>query len=294
MNLGTSQRANIISGDGFIRLMEHIQVTDAVAIAVNEYGSNLACVTLEDELIFVDAGLLTWYASEFRAAMEDKHGKKASTLLLTHGHIDHFFGMKAFSDCEVIAAEAARSRLEYFWDLEFTEEYAESRSGIFPYLKEAIEDYELRLPTRWIRNKLSIGDVLSFEVIGGHSAGSSVVVSEPLLVCIAGDLVQAERYPYFGEPDTDLGKWVQTLRKWSAMDILHVLPGHGPPVTAAYLQGVAEFFEDLTQKVSELKQRGVSVDEVSTHTELPKGYWPIDVVRNPGYDFSVRNLYESV
>lgn len=273
--------------------MDYIQVTDAVAIAVNEFGSNLICVALEDELVFVDAGLLTWYASEFRAAMEDRHGKKASTLVLTHGHLDHFFGMKAFSDCEVVAAEAARSRLEYFCDLEFTAEYAERRSGVFPYLKEAVEDFELRMPTSWVGDKLSIGGVLSFEVVGGHSSGSSVVVGESLGVIVAGDLVQSERYPYFGEPDTDLGKWVRALRRWSSLN-MHVLPGHGPPVTSAYLGEVAEFFESLTSKVGDLKQGGVSVDDVLARPELSMGYWPTDAERKPAYDFSVRNLYESV
>jgi len=274
--------------------MEYFQVTDAVAIAVNEFGSNVTCFALGEELVFVDAGLLTGYASKFRAIMEDKYGKKASTLLLTHGHLDHFFGMKAFSDCEVIAAEAARSRLEYFLDLEYTEEYAESRSGVFPYLKEAIGDYELRLPNHWVECKHCIGNVLSFEVVGGHSACSSAVLSEPLGVGVVGDLVQAERYPYFGEPDTDLGKWVQALRKWSALHIRHVLPGHGPPVAPAYLGGIAEFFESLINIVSSLKRRGVSIEEVLTHPELPKGYWPIDAVRKPAYDFSIRNLFESL
>ena len=41
--------------------MVYQQVTDSFTVTANEYGSNLVCLELEDELIFVDAGLLTSY-----------------------------------------------------------------------------------------------------------------------------------------------------------------------------------------------------------------------------------------
>jgi glyoxylase-like metal-dependent hydrolase (beta-lactamase superfamily II) len=149
-------------------IMDYIQVADLVAIAVNEYGSNLVCLELEDELVFVDAGLLTSYTAEFREAMEVKTGKKASTLILSHAHIDHFFGIGAFSDCDVVAAESSEPRLERFVNLEYTEEVIRDRERIFPKLREAVGQAELRMPTTLVEDTLTVGDdEIFFKVEGG-------------------------------------------------------------------------------------------------------------------------------
>lgn len=274
-------------------IMDYIQVADLVTIAVNEYGSNLVCLELENELVFVDAGLLTSYTAEFREAMEDKTGKKASTLILSHAHIDHFFGMGAFSDCDVMAAESSKPRLERFVNLEYTEEVIRDRERVFPEFREAVGQAELRMPTTLIKDTQTVGcGKIVFKVEGGHSLCSSSIhyISKKLLV--AGDLVQAERYPYFGEPDTDIGQWIRALEAWETSDITHVLPGHGPVVTREYLKDIRLFFQGLLLTVKQLMESGLAMEDVLYHPDLPKGYWPRDAVRKPSYDFSIRNLYQ--
>jgi len=273
--------------------MVYQQVTDSVTVAVNEYGSNLVCLELEDELIFVDAGLLTSYTAEFRKAMEAITGKSASTLIMTHAHLDHLFGMGAFKDCNVIAAEASKSRFERFINLEYTEDVIRDRERVFPYFREAATQIELRMPTTLVKDTLTVGDdEIFFKVEGGHSACSSSVHYKSGRVMAAGDLVQAERYPYFGEPDTDLGRWIDALATWEALDIIHVLPGHGPMVTREYLGSVRTFIRDMLASVKQLKEQGVAVDDIIHHPDLPSGYWPHDAERKPAYDYSIRNLYQ--
>ena len=50
--------------------MKYEQVTDSVTLLKMNQGSNLTCIALEDELIFVDTGLNTIIAQEFRKNME--------------------------------------------------------------------------------------------------------------------------------------------------------------------------------------------------------------------------------
>ena len=64
--------------------MKYNQVTGDVTQLQIPQGSNIVCLALEDELIFVDAGLNTIVASDFRKQMEKKYERKASTLLITH------------------------------------------------------------------------------------------------------------------------------------------------------------------------------------------------------------------
>ncbi|GAG18389.1 unnamed protein product, partial [marine sediment metagenome] len=76
--------------------MSYQEISKSVVLFQNAWGSNSACIALEAELLFIDVGLNTSNAAKFRQAMEKKFNRKTSTLILTHGHIDHFLGMAAF------------------------------------------------------------------------------------------------------------------------------------------------------------------------------------------------------
>ncbi|MBN2336609.1 MBL fold metallo-hydrolase [Candidatus Bathyarchaeota archaeon] len=272
--------------------MEYQRVADSVTLAENTYGSNVACTALEDELVFVDAGLLTSYTRRFRDAMERQYGRKASTLLITHAHIDHIYAMDAFSDCEVIAAEAAKPRFKRFLSTVYDEERLRAMERVFPYIRQAVEEGEMREPTKWVRGELLVGGSLRFNVEGGHSACSSSIYHAADRAMITGDLVQAECYPYFGEPDTDLEAWIDALRRWEKMGIDTAVPGHGPPVKQTYLKAVREYFEEMISTVAALKRSGVPAEEVANHPQLPQGYWPPAAERNPSYGFSITRLYD--
>ena len=90
--------------------MKYEQVTDSITLLKMNQGSNVTCVALEDELIFLDTGLNTIVAQEFRKNMEEKYSKKATTLILTHGHIDHIGSLKDIK--EYTGAKVAIHRLD--------------------------------------------------------------------------------------------------------------------------------------------------------------------------------------
>jgi glyoxylase-like metal-dependent hydrolase (beta-lactamase superfamily II) len=268
-------------------------VTGSVVLAQNDYGANLVCIALENELVFVDAGLHTGFAAGFRRAMEERFGLKASTLMMTHAHIDHLLGIGAFSDCEVVAAEAGRMRFERFLAAEYTEEVIQGVERVFPHFRESVELAELSMPTTWVKDRMVLGggDVV-FQLVGGHSSCSSSIHVIPERVMMAGDLMQVDRAPYFGEPDTDIGSWVEALKTWEDMDVDTVVPGHGGAVDRSYVARVRAFFEEMLGALRSLKEEGVPLDEVAHHTRLPSGYWPVDAERKPTYDFSINNLYK--
>jgi glyoxylase-like metal-dependent hydrolase (beta-lactamase superfamily II) len=273
--------------------MSYTETSASTVLAENEYGSNLACIVLDSELVFVDAGLLTPFTAEFRERMEERFDRKASTLIVTHAHLDHIFGMNAFRDCQVFAARAGRPRFERFLSTKYDEEFISNRERVFPFFKEAVKTAELRLPDCWVEGNKVLGDgELVMKVIGGHSDCSSSILFSRERILASGDLLQVDRYPYFGEPDTDLGKWINALRSWEGMELDALLPGHGRPVLRSYLAGVRRFFEEMVEAVSELKAEGVAEDDVSGHPRIPSGYWPVDAIRKPAYDFSIVNLYK--
>lgn len=206
--------------------MTYQEISNSVVFSENKYGSNTACIALKEELVFIEAGLNTLKAKDFRIAMEKKFKRKASTLILTHGHIDHFFAMDAFSDLQVIAAKEAKPKIERFVKAEFTDEVIANFEKYFPTFTEAAKDAKLFMPEKWVDGKMSIGknDEIQIQVTGGHSNCSSSIHFAPEKILAAGDLLQVNGYPYFGEPDTNIGKWTNAIKTWEQMELDAIIP----------------------------------------------------------------------
>jgi glyoxylase-like metal-dependent hydrolase (beta-lactamase superfamily II) len=228
--------------------------------------------------------------------MEEKYQRKTGALILTHGHIDHFFGMGAFADVKVIAAKEAEANIKRFVDAEITEEILDNLERFFPTIKEAGKDANLFMPNQWFDGEATYGknDELVFTVIGGHSSCSSTIYFEKEGAIITGDLMQVERYPYFGEPDTDLVKWINAIKSWQELNVKSIIPGHGRVVSVDYLSGVKSYFEEMLEAVKKLKKKNISEEEIVNHPDLPTGYWPKDAKKPPSYDYCIVNLYRKL
>jgi hypothetical protein len=106
--------------------------------------------------------------------------------------------------------------------------------------------------------------------------------------------MQVDVYPYFGEPDTDLEKWIKALKTWEEKEHKAVLPGHGKAVDTQYIGAVRAFFERVLAKTKELKEKETPIEEVLKHPVYDEGYWPKEAVRKPAYNFSISNLYNNL
>ncbi|MHA1122886.1 MAG: MBL fold metallo-hydrolase [Candidatus Heimdallarchaeota archaeon] len=276
--------------------MSYEEISKSVVFAQNDWGSNSACIVLDKELFFIDTGLNTARAAKFRKAMETKFNRKASTLILTHGHIDHLLAMDTFSDLQVVGAEIGKERFERLAKLELTEEVIANMSQYFPGFRESADDAKPFSPTKWVKDKTTFGEnqEIIFNIVGGHSNCSSSIEYVPDDIIITGDLMQVDVYPYFGEPDSDLEKWINALKKWEEKNYKAVLPGHGKAVDIQYLRHVRIFFEEMLATTKELKKEDLPIEEVLKDPIYANGYWPDDAVRKPAYNFSIANLYNNL
>ena len=260
-----------------IEPVTYVDVSPSVVMALNPNGSNITCIALDDGLVFVDTGLVTSIAAEFREAMEKRFGRPTTHLLLTHGHIDHIFAMGAFSDVAVVAASSEKAMIDSQLAIEWNEERIAVWAGIFPAFTDAVDTAEPFMPTVWVDGQQKFGTGKSeilFASTGGHTAGSSYVWLPSEGVLVGGDLVQVDRYPYFGDQTNDLDAWIGALRSWYSMKPNAVCPGHGRVVDRDYLRLEWEYFESLIAALERLKADNVPVEEVVVHASLPAGYWP--------------------
>lgn len=275
---------------------ELVEVSPSVVMALHNNGSNISCVALDEGLVFFDTGLSTRTASRFRSEMEARFERSTLALVLTHAHLDHIFGMAAFDDVPVYAATAGRPRWEHFVAIEWDERTVAGYAAVFPTLPDEISTAQLRLPTEWFEDELLLGNgdgELVVQRTGGHTIDSSSVVVGAERVVIAGDLVQARRRPYFGEPDTDFSAWIETLRSWEELEVSAVCPGHGPLIELAELGEMRLWFEQTTAAGTKLKSEGVSMEEIVSHPDLPDGYWPDEDAVPKWWTYCIKRLYDA-
>jgi glyoxylase-like metal-dependent hydrolase (beta-lactamase superfamily II) len=275
---------------------ELVEVSPSVVMAYHANGSNISCVALDEGLLFVDASLSTRTAERFRRDMEARFDRPAFALLLTHAHLDHILGMGAFADLPVYAAEAGRPRWEKFVAAEWDERTIAAFAAVFPTVPEELPSATLRMPTHWFGDGMELGDGDGRVVVhrtGGHTLDSSSVILDAEKVVIAGDLVQARRRPYFGEPDTDMEAWIITLKDWESSSPVGVCPGHGPVIDGEELAEMRVWFEAVSASVAKLKAEGVSLEELVTQDKLPAGYWPEEETVPRWWPYCVKRLYDA-
>ncbi|MCG8552348.1 MAG: MBL fold metallo-hydrolase, partial [Desulfobacterales bacterium] len=103
--------------------------------------------------------------------------------------------------------------------------------------------------------KLIHGDVAS------HTAGSIVVVVQEQKVLFAGDILFTDFHPYLGEGD--LPGWAQTLDMIHAMDVDHIIPGHGPLSEKKDLEEMKSYLSLFDKQASKLSAGGNDVEKIA-------------------------------
>ena len=148
---------------------------------------------------------------------------------------------------------------------------------IFPAFLDGFDDASPFMPTFWVDGEKSFGtgeNRAIFVTTGGHTTGSSYVWFPSERVLVGGDLVQVDKYPYFGDKTNDLGLWISALKSWHEMNPATICPGHGRAVDKDYLRLEWEYFEQLIAALARLKAEDVPIEKAVVDASLPAAYWP--------------------
>ncbi len=275
--------------------IQHIEVTENIVVhrktgtGINE--GNIICINNDMGLIFVDAGRVAQDAKKFREEMEKKYNKKAKYLILTHNHGDHTFGAEAFKDLPIISSQKA---FDEHYELEkegkLSKEY---RQGFINVMKEKAANGEFELSESWhndfatnylaaklypptlaISDEMKLGSPeqqILFKVIGGHTECSAFLYYIPEDILIAGDNFNCEHAQNSGCMLAGMNdKGITILKMFEDLNPKKVIPGHGPVVEKDSIKTSREYFSTMFEKLKELKDNGVSLEEASKHPSLPE------------------------
>jgi glyoxylase-like metal-dependent hydrolase (beta-lactamase superfamily II) len=161
------------------------------------------------------------------------------TVVITHAHFDHCFGMAAFRPCDVFAHPRCRAVLADEGEeirAEAALEYeSEGRSDMAIGLREA----QLVLPEQLVPTTKELvvgGRPVTLAHLGpGHTDHDLVVHVPDAEVVFAGDLVEEGAPPAFGKDAMPL-RWPDAVTALLAVaGDGTVVPGHGEPVGRAFV-----------------------------------------------------------
>lgn len=281
--------------------VRYVDVTDNIVMMepLNEglpNEGNMTCLSIDKDLIFIDATGIKALAAKFRADMEAQFKKKASYLFLTHFHQDHVFGLGAFEDITTIGTQTGLDEFRKDLKGEYTKDHREKQveewkneikeQGRKPTKEwegwaENYKNAELFSPKIGVKNKLTTGNSdqqLTFEAVGGHSECSAYLYYEPDQILFTGDNLNAEhakRSPCFFAGvimELEKGESLKILRKFEEMAVKKVVPGHGPVLDPSYVKETRDYFTKLITKLQAFKAEGVPTEDAINHPELPPFY----------------------
>ncbi|WP_245593828.1 MBL fold metallo-hydrolase [Comamonas badia] len=239
--MGSSSNQNFISNAGFIVTSDSVVVVDAL-------GSPAA-------------------AERFVAEIRKVTPRKISTVILTHYHADHIYGLQVFKalGAKIIAQQAAR---EYLYSETARLRLQASRTELAPWIDEKTE---LVPADQWITGptKLTVGDteIQLLPVGPAHTADDVAVWLPQRKTLYCGDLVFRGRIPYVG--DADSGHWIQSLDELLKLGVQVVVPGHGDISTDAArdMQFTRDYLRYLRKTMGQAAEDMTPFDEAYKATD---------------------------
>jgi glyoxylase-like metal-dependent hydrolase (beta-lactamase superfamily II) len=225
----------------------------------------VSLISGERDAVLVDA-LLT--PEEARSAVDwiRTIGKNLTTIYITHGHGDHFFGLNtilgAFPDARAVTAAAvvpeARGQLSpdlmRFWNAVFPGQIRKS-----PVVPEALDGDVIDLE----------GHALRIVTVGQSDTGVSTIVHVPSLdAVIAGDVAYNGIHQWLAQTDHEKRmQWIASVEKIEALEPGIVVASHKRPDArdddpAAILGNTKTYIRDFDRSLSESHSAQELVDRM--------------------------------
>jgi alkyl sulfatase BDS1-like metallo-beta-lactamase superfamily hydrolase len=282
------------------------EVTDGIAFV---HGfSNVNGIATDDGLVLVDTGMYL-LADVMHDAVREWSPLPLHTVVFTHGHVDHVFGVDRYeadnaaagaAPVRVVAHEAVPDRFDRYRATAGYNGIINQRQFSLP---EAHWPVDYRYPDDTYRDRLDL-DVGGRRFELHHDRGETddhtwvwmpderVVLTGDLFIWASpncGNPQKVQRYPK---------DWARALREMAGLGAEVLLPGHGLPILGAdrvreALSDSAELLEILHDETLAMMNAGATLDDIVHTVRAPDRLLERPYLR-PVYDepeFVVRNVW---
>jgi cyclase len=239
-------------------------------------GGNYGAIILDNEILMVDAGMIHTKSLASREFLDTEIGLPIKKMLLTHSHSDHVFGVQSFEPILLISSILTRNQchqnLNTDWNqTKLLERYSEVKDQR-PELWAALQTLKIHLPDIAFNDEVVIGEMkqVRAKLVGGHTAGSSIVMSQDHSTIFVGDLIFNGQFPYGGDPSCNPDRWIQALNEISSLEFDTVVPGHGSICSKSDLIKYSDALTQLKQNVTDAVSGGISVEAFVEQNLIPK------------------------
>ena len=231
---------------------------------LDEEQTTVTLIVGESQALLIDTGSTPEVGNEIREAVKRETNVPLTTVVLTHGHWDHSFGLGAFADLDTIGHEDLAQDLQCAENLEWAKNHG-------------IDPATLQYPTSLL-SAIAVRDLggLTVEIahFGRAHTRTDLIVAVPTRAVIAvGDLVE-EGPPQFDETSS-LDGWVRSLDSLYALlrpDTV-VIPGHGQPLDPGYVSHFRVGLAAIWDQSEWAYHQGIPLEHVYDHADLQ---WPWD------------------
>lgn len=248
--------------------MEFTPVRDGVwTTVVQPDAVTVGLVAGSEGAVLIDTGSSPSQGRELRAAATRVTDVPLTTVILTHAHHDHSFGLAAFDDLETIGHEGVADRLR--------SDEARQRAALL-----GLDPDDLAVPNApmSLLGAVDLGGGMWLEIASfgpAHSDTDLIVVVPPREVIFAGDLIETSGPPQLDDT-TDVKNWPQVLSGLLGAcrsDDALIVPGHGRPCAptevARQREGLAAYWGQSEWLVAQ----GIGLQDAFGYDDLQ---WPWD------------------
>jgi alkyl sulfatase BDS1-like metallo-beta-lactamase superfamily hydrolase len=250
---------------------------DVAAISTGYLFGNVTAVRTSDGLVLIDSGSRET-AHETFAAVRRWDQSRVHTIVFTHGHIDHTWGVRLY-DNEARERGVARPRVVAHRNvLSRFKRYDETHGLNSVVMGRQFNRLDYDFPREHRRPdevydaelSLTVGNV-DFSLFHGRGEtdDATFVYLPERGILVSGDFV-IWVFPNAGNPrkvQRYAPEWAATLRQMLSVRPRILLPGHGPAIAgearvAQVLRDGAQVLESLVTQTRDMMNTGCTLDEI--------------------------------
>jgi cyclase len=257
------------------------QVTRNVWTETRLRGCNPSYVVTSDGVVVIDTPQLPTKAVAMRREAEG-HGP-IRYLVNTEHHVDHIFGNYWFKGIPVVEHQALFDRFmvptpdldPFAYALEAIPTDDPEGASLVPDRDTYYADPNRGTVVFTGDLTLHVGDH-TFRLLHtpGHTPGQVAVHVPEERVVFTGDTVFSQCQTWLMTSDID--QWIAALERIAGLDVDHVLPGHGPVTTLAYLATQRAVLLEWKTAVAVAVAKGWTREETIARVNFAERY-PVDV-----------------